>query len=42
MLQEDESIPVEGFTVTDTSAAPTTWRHNVQIRMMLMSDAALA
>ncbi len=42
MLQEKESAPVEGFTLTDTSAAPTLWRHDAQRRIALVNDAALA
>jgi hypothetical protein len=37
-LQEDESIPVEGFTITDKSAPWTTWRENAQSRMALAKD----
>ena len=42
ILQEDESAPVDGFTLTDTSAAPTPWMHDAQSRMALVSHAALA
>ena len=38
-LQEDESIPVEGLTLTNTSAPSVTWRHNAQSRMALVKDA---
>ena len=38
-LQEGESIPVEGFTITDKSAPWTTWRENAQSRMALAKDA---
>ena len=40
MLQEDESKPVEGLTVTETSAAPAPRRHNAQNRLTLRSDDA--
>ncbi len=40
MLQEDESKPVEGLTVTETSAAPAPWRHNAQSRIAPRSDDA--
>ena len=38
-LQKDESAPVEGFTVTATSAL-TPLRHAAQSNMVLKSDAA--
>jgi hypothetical protein len=38
-LQEYESIPEEGFTITDKSAPWTTWRQKVQSRMALAKDA---
>ena len=38
-LQEEESTPVEGFTVTETSAL-TPLRHAAQSKMTLKSDAA--
>jgi hypothetical protein len=37
--QEVESTPEEGFTMTETSAALTPWRHNAHSRMALMTDA---
>ncbi len=37
--QKDESAPVEGFTVTETSAL-TPFRHAAQSNMVLKSDAA--
>jgi hypothetical protein len=37
-LQEGESIPVEGFTITDKLAPWTTWRENAQSRMALAND----
>ena len=39
ILQEDESAPVEGFTVTETSAL-TPFRQAAQSKMTLKSDAA--
>jgi hypothetical protein len=38
-LQEDQSTPVEGLTLTNTSAPSVTWRHNAQSRMALVKDA---
>jgi hypothetical protein len=39
-LQEDESTPWEGLTLTNTSAPSVTWRHNnAQSRMALVNDA---
>ena len=40
MLQEDESKPVEGLTVTETSAATAPWRHDAQSRIAPTSDDA--
>ena len=38
MLQEDESKPLEGLTVTERSAASAPWRHDAQSKMALRSD----
>jgi hypothetical protein len=38
MLQEDESKPLEGLTVTERSAASAPWRHEPQSKMALQSD----
>ena len=39
-LQEDESTPVEGFTLTNKAAPWTTWRQNAKSIMVLAKDAA--
>ena len=39
MLQMGESTPVEGFTLTDTSAPWTPWRQNALSRMALVNGA---
>jgi hypothetical protein len=39
ILQEDESTPVEGSTITDKSAPWTTWRQNARSRMALANEA---
>ena len=41
MLQEGESTPVAGFTETETSAALTPRKHNVQSKMALMIGEAI-
>jgi hypothetical protein len=41
ILQEDESKPVEGLTVTETSAAPALWKHDAQSRMLRSNDVTL-
>ncbi len=38
-LQEEESTPVEGLTLTNTSEPSVTSRHNAQSRMTLVKDA---
>ena len=38
-LQEDESMPREGSTLTNKSAPSVTWRSNAQSRMARVKDA---